>query len=176
MRTSAADFRSCCAKATPHYAMPTARRRNTRLYGRSSASTGCTRSGCAASVSRSSPGSRPIEASPWPTGSATRSECTYYCPDAATAERCIQSLRDSDERLRSRPEEQMLWDWQSTYWEAEIGNENGGGTVLLGVAWYDQQFFDDRRGAWFGTMHRRIYQQLGIPMEDITVTHWTLLK
>ena len=105
-----------------------------------------------------------------------RSECTYYCPDAATAERCIQSLRDSDERLRSRPEEQMLWDWQSTYWEAEIGNENGGGTVLLGVAWYDQQFFDDRRGAWFGTMHRRIYQQLGIPMEDITVTHWTLLK
>ena len=105
-----------------------------------------------------------------------RSECVYYCPDAATAERCIQSLRESDERLRSRPEEQMLWDWESTYWEAEADNPNGGGSVLLGVAWYEQAFFDDRRGAWFGAMHQRIYKDLGIPMENITVTHWTLLK
>jgi hypothetical protein len=37
-----------------------------------------------------------------------KSDCTYYCPDAATAERCIEALRESDERLRSRPEELML--------------------------------------------------------------------
>ncbi|MGH3832775.1 MAG: hypothetical protein ACRDRS_20440 [Pseudonocardiaceae bacterium] len=44
-----------------------------------------------------------------------KSDCTYYCPDAATAQRCIAALRTSDERLRSRPEEQMLWDWECTY-------------------------------------------------------------
>ncbi|WBP92024.1 hypothetical protein [Kitasatospora cathayae] len=69
----------------------------------------------------------------------------------------------------------MLWDWQCTYWEPEPGNPNGGGTVLLGVAWYDPAFFADRRDAWFGAMHQRIYQQLGIPLEDITVTHWSLI-
>lgn len=64
-----------------------------------------------------------------------KSDCSYYCPDAVTAERCIQALRESDERLRARPEEQMLWDWECTYFEAELGNPDGGGTVILGVAW-----------------------------------------
>ncbi|MEU0051393.1 hypothetical protein [Streptomyces sp. NPDC006309] len=93
----------------------------------------------------------------------------------ATARRCIQALKESDERLRLRPEELMLWDWQVTYFEAEKGNENGGGTVLLGVAWYDRAFFDDRRDAWFGVMHQRIHKDLGIPMDDITVEHWAVL-
>lgn len=104
-----------------------------------------------------------------------RSECTYYCPDEGTARRVIEALKESDERLRNRPEELMLWDWQATYFEAEKGNEAGGGTVLLGVAWYDQEFFDDRRDAWFGAMHQRIYKNLGVPMDDITVDHWTRL-
>lgn len=103
-----------------------------------------------------------------------RSECTYYCPDAATVDRVIAALRDSDERLRSRPEELMLWDWQNTWFEADAlaTNPNGGGTIILGVAWYDAAFFAERRAAWVGAMHRRIYAQLGVPMEDITVTHW----
>lgn len=104
-----------------------------------------------------------------------RSECTYYCPDEATAYRCISALKESDKRLRERPEEQMLWDWQATTWEPELHNPNGGGSVRLGVAWYDQEFFDERRDAWFGRMHQKIYQQLGIPLEDITVEHWTRL-
>ncbi|PSK95639.1 hypothetical protein CLV63_11472 [Murinocardiopsis flavida] len=102
------------------------------------------------------------------------SDCRYYCPDEATVRRVIESLRDSDERLRARPEETMLWDWQNTYWEAESDNPNGGGTVLLGVAWYDEEFYTDRKDAWLGTMHTRIYQKLGVPMEDVTVTHWRL--
>ncbi|MFG2526000.1 hypothetical protein [Streptomyces sp. NPDC048527] len=104
-----------------------------------------------------------------------RSECTYYCPDEATARRCISALEDSDKRLRERPEELMLWDWQATYFEAEQGNPNGGGTVILGVAWYDMAFFDERRDAWFGRMHQEIYKRLGIPLDDITVGHWTRL-
>ncbi|MEU3976409.1 hypothetical protein [Streptomyces bacillaris] len=104
-----------------------------------------------------------------------RSECMYYCPDEMTARRCIDALAESDRRLRERPEELMLWDWQATYFEAEQDNPVGGGTVILGVAWYDQEFFDDRRDAWFGRMHQRIYQQLGIPLENIDVSHWTRL-
>ncbi|MGW1203285.1 hypothetical protein [Streptomyces cyaneofuscatus] len=104
-----------------------------------------------------------------------RSECTYYCPDETTARRCIDALEESDRRLRERPEELMLWDWQATYFEAEQDNPLGGGSVILGVAWYDQEFFDDRRDAWFGRMHQRIYQQLGIPLENIDVSHWTRL-
>ncbi|MEV0976550.1 hypothetical protein [Streptomyces sp. NPDC049915] len=103
-----------------------------------------------------------------------RSECTYYCPDEATAKRVISALEESDKRLRERPEELMLWDWQCTYFEAEQGNPNGGGTVILGVAWYDEEFYADRKGAWFGAMHQRIYKDLGVPMEDIEVTHWRL--
>ncbi|MBO0821554.1 MAG: hypothetical protein J2P26_11975 [Nocardiopsaceae bacterium] len=100
------------------------------------------------------------------------SDCRYYCPDAETVRRCIDALRDSDERLRNRPEELMLWDWQSTYFQADIGNPSGGGTILLGVAWYDEDFYADRKVAWFGAMHKRIYADLGIPMENIEVTHW----
>ncbi|MFD7409433.1 hypothetical protein ACFV7R_43980 [Streptomyces sp. NPDC059866] len=31
-----------------------------------------------------------------------RSECMYYCPDEATARRCIDALEESDRRLRER--------------------------------------------------------------------------
>lgn len=103
-----------------------------------------------------------------------RSDCTYYCPDAATVARCIKALRDSDERLRSRPEELMLWDWECTYFEADPGNQAGGGTVILGVAWYDAEFYADRREAWLGTMHKRAYAGIGVTLDDITVTHWRL--
>ncbi len=63
-----------------------------------------------------------------------KSDCICCCPDAATAGRCVEALRASDECLRNRPEELMLWDWQRTYREPEPGSPNGGGTVLLGTA------------------------------------------
>lgn len=103
-----------------------------------------------------------------------RSDCRYYCPDAVTVERCIEALRDSDERLRNRPDELMLWDWESTFFEADPDNQAGGGTILLGVAWYDAEFYEDRREAWLGAMHKRAYAGIGVSLDDITVTHWRL--
>ncbi|MFJ7148894.1 hypothetical protein ACIQVT_11895 [Streptomyces sp. NPDC100445] len=100
------------------------------------------------------------------------SDCRYYCPDEATVRKVAEALRESDERLPARPEELMLWEWNMTWFEPEPGNPNGGGTILLGVSWYDEDFYTERKGAWFGTMHKRIYQQLGVPMENVTVTHW----
>jgi hypothetical protein len=41
----------------------------------------------------------------------------------------------------------MLWDWECTFFEADTASETGGGTVLLGVAWYDEEFYTDRREA-----------------------------
>lgn len=102
------------------------------------------------------------------------SDCRYYCPDATTVRRCIQALRESDERLRARPEELMLWDWQCTFFQADPDNTHGGGTVLLGVAWYDEEFYTERRDAWFGAMHKRAYARIGVPLDNITVTHWRL--
>ncbi|MGW2013726.1 hypothetical protein [Streptomyces sp. NPDC001927] len=54
-------------------------------------------------------------------------------------------------------------------------NANGGGTVILGVVWYDEEFFTDRRDAWLGVMHQRIYKDLGIPLENIEVSHRRLI-
>ncbi|WP_284049471.1 hypothetical protein [Streptomyces sp. YS415] len=34
----------------------------------------------------------------------------------------------------------MPWDWLATYFEVEQDNPSGGGTVILGIAWYDQAF------------------------------------
>lgn len=100
------------------------------------------------------------------------SDCRYYCPDEATVKACVEAIRQSDERLRSRPDEMMLWDWQTTWFEPDPANEHGGGTVLLGVAWYDQEFHEERRDAWFGRMHRKVYQDIGVPLENVEVTHW----
>jgi hypothetical protein len=103
-----------------------------------------------------------------------RSDCRYYCPDAATVARVIEALRDSDERLRNRPEELMLWDWECTFFEADPASETGGGTVMLGVAWYDEEFYTDRREAWLGAMHKRIYAEIGVSLDNTSVTHWRL--
>ncbi|MEU3455297.1 hypothetical protein ABZ671_17125 [Micromonospora sp. NPDC006766] len=102
------------------------------------------------------------------------SDCRYYCPDWATLEKCVAAIKDSDDRLRARPEELMLWDWDSTWLQLDnpTNPTEGGGTIFLGVAWYSQEFFDDRAGAWFGYMHQRIYKQIGVPLEEISVQHF----
>lgn len=96
------------------------------------------------------------------------------CPDWATLEKCVEAIRVSDERLRARPDELMLWDWDTTW--VQFDNQDnpmaGGGLVFLGVAWYSPEFFDERSGAWFGMMHKRIYQQIGVPLGEVTVQHF----
>lgn len=102
------------------------------------------------------------------------SHCTYYCPTAEIVARCVEAIRESDERLRARPEEMMLWDWKSTYFQADPDNPDGGGTIILGVAWYDPEFYAERRDAGFGYMHRKIYAGIGVPLDNIEITHWRI--
>lgn len=101
-----------------------------------------------------------------------RSECTYRCATAGVAAACIEALRESGERLRQRPDELSLWSWTSTYFQPEAGDPYGGGDLILGVAWYDEDFYRKRRGTWLSRLRRKIYEQLNIPDTDITVRHW----
>jgi hypothetical protein len=101
------------------------------------------------------------------------STCRFACPDPDTLQRCVEAIRKSDEHLRNRPEEMMLWDWQSTFVEM-VGNEpdETGATVILGVAWYDEDFFRDKREAHLDSMHRTMYEAIGLTAGSIEVTHW----
>jgi hypothetical protein len=105
------------------------------------------------------------------------SDCAYFCPDGATLVKCVEHIKSSDDRLRSRPQEQMLWDWKTTWLQHNDPDDPGkGGIVFLGVAWYDREFFDDRKDAWFGRMHQREYQEIGVPMGEVRVQHYLALK
>ena len=104
-----------------------------------------------------------------------KSECRFACPDKITLDKCVEQIRISDEHLRSRPEDMILWDWQSTYVEVDEDSSNGSGTVVLGVAWYNQEFFDERRNSYANPSHLAKYLDIGLPPGAITVSHWKLM-
>jgi len=101
-----------------------------------------------------------------------RSKCRFTCPDSETLERCVEHIKASDEHLRNRPEEMMLWDWASTYVERTGNEANGGGVVILGVAWYDEAFFEANRDAYLNLSHLSKYLTIGLTNGTISVTHW----
>lgn len=101
------------------------------------------------------------------------SDCRYQCDDFATLVACVEAIKESDDKLRARPEDLMLWDWDNTYVQFDNPEDprSGGGIVLLGVAWYDREFFTERGGAGFSRMHRKVYEMIGVPPEAITIEH-----
>lgn len=100
-------------------------------------------------------------------------DARYRCRDWKQLTELALAIQDSDDRLRSRPEELMLWDWDSTYMVLDnpADPEHSGGEIQLGVAWYSIGFFLDRGGAGFSYMHQRLYEQLGLQPGDITIKH-----
>jgi hypothetical protein len=101
-----------------------------------------------------------------------RSECRFRCDDDETLNRCIEQLRASDEHLRSRPAEMMLWDWQHTTMEKSAFGDQPGGVIVLGVAWYDLEFFTDRKDAYTNPSHLAKYLDIGLAPGAIEVSHW----
>lgn len=101
-----------------------------------------------------------------------KSECSYYCRNSEVVQAVIEALRQSDEKLRARPEELMLWDWQSTWYRADLDSDTGAGWVLLGVAWYHEEFYRDRGDAYLSVMHKKLYDMLGLRLEDVEVVHY----
>lgn len=103
-----------------------------------------------------------------------RSDCTFRCVDYPTLRKCVDALQESDVRLLARPEQLMLWDWRDTWVQFDNPQSpQNGGTVYLGVAWYDRAFFDERKSAGTGIMHQYIYDRIGLALEDdVTVEHF----
>lgn len=62
--------------------------------------------------------------------------CEITFDNEKDLQKCVEALRESDERLKQRPDEWLLWDWTRTYRE--------GMKILFGVNWYDLDFFNAR--------------------------------
>lgn len=106
-----------------------------------------------------------------------RSECRFTCLDRATLDRCIEQIRISDEHLKNRPAERMLWDWQTTVVETDESSDfSAGATVILGVAWYDEDFFQQNHDAYTNRSHLLKYLNIGLLPGAVTVTHWKLVS
>src|ERR1700685_940951 len=66
---------------------------------------------------------------------------------------CVRMLRWSDERLRARPDQMILWDWNKSFRE--------GMNIYFGVAWYDRAFFERRKDAFKEPNHLGYYAMFG---------------
>jgi hypothetical protein len=81
---------------------------------------------------------------------------------------CVRMLRWSDERLRARPDQMILWDWRMTYRE--------GMKISFGVAWYDQDFFERRKDAFREPRHVAYYSMFGATPDRFKMQHKVLVS
>lgn len=81
---------------------------------------------------------------------------------------CVRLLRWSDERLRLRPEQLVLWEWSSSFRE--------GMTISFGVNWYDKEFFETRKDVFKNPEHRGYYAMFGASADDFELEHVVLKK
>ncbi|MFJ5734725.1 hypothetical protein [Streptomyces microflavus] len=105
-----------------------------------------------------------------------RSEVSLYCKDAATIEKTVEALRLSDAELVKRPEAEKKYDWQCVFVQPQVGNADGAGHILFGVAWYDETFFTEKSQAYGNKMHQHMFGNLGVQEGDVEVTHWRALQ
>ncbi|HEV7333916.1 MAG TPA: hypothetical protein VGN63_22975 [Flavisolibacter sp.] len=79
---------------------------------------------------------------------------------------CIEALKQSDEQMRQRPQEQVLYNWKRTY---RVGMK-----LLFGVVWYDREFFERRKEAYKSNLHVSIFERFGIVPENFKIEHVVL--
>ena len=79
---------------------------------------------------------------------------------------CVRMLRWSDDRLRARPDQLILWNWESSFRE--------GMTIYFGVAWYNEAFFERRKEAFMEPQHADYYAMFGAKPSDFKMTHHVL--
>jgi hypothetical protein len=96
-------------------------------------------------------------------GPFARTNVRITFEDEDNLRECVRLLRWSDERLRARPEQLLLWDWQNTFRE--------GMTISFGVNWYRQEFFEARKEAFREPGHAAYYARFGAAPDDFTMDH-----
>jgi len=80
--------------------------------------------------------------------------------------KCVRMLRWSDDRLRARPEQMILWEWDHSFRE--------GMNIYFGVAWYDQPFFERRKDAFKEPSHVAYYSMFGATPDRFKMEHQIL--
>ncbi|HEX7859112.1 MAG TPA: hypothetical protein VF773_02165 [Verrucomicrobiae bacterium] len=83
--------------------------------------------------------------------------------DERSLRKCVRLLRWSDERLRARPDQLVMWEWNITHRE--------GMSIYFGVAWYDREFFEKRKNAFMEPSHTGYFSMFGAKAEDFKMEH-----
>lgn len=76
--------------------------------------------------------------------------------------KCIKELEESDRRLREL-KVSPPYDWQRVKVRDLV--------IEFGVSWYDEDFFETRKGIWSSKDHMQLFQKFDVNKEDITVIH-----
>jgi len=91
----------------------------------------------------------------------TRVEVTF--DNEKNLKKFFELLKESDDRLSSIPDKEVMYDWQAP----RIKDL----TVRFGVAWYDKEFFYEKKDVYLSDMHKGIFKKFGVKPEDIRVEH-----
>lgn len=86
----------------------------------------------------------------------------------ADLQKCIARLDASDQRLA---EVEAGYDWKM----ATVVRQEGvdGGQVRFGVAWYDRDFYNEKRDIYLGADHMHMFAGMGAE-NSVEVSHYEL--
>lgn len=76
---------------------------------------------------------------------------------------CIEQLKASDAEMAKRPDSQQKYDWICVW--------RRGMTLDFGVAWYDKEFFDQRKDAYKSATHEELFKKFGAKPTDFKIEH-----
>lgn len=91
----------------------------------------------------------------------TRAELTFKNEDGLI--KFMQVLKDSDDRLSRIPDSEVMYDWQAATLK--------GLTIRFGVAWYDREFYKEKKDAYLTQLHANLFKQFGVDVKDMRIEH-----
>lgn len=97
------------------------------------------------------------------------SKVTIRVPDSEALENCLHQLEVSDRRLAEMGPKTGGYDWQFVMSESF---DDGSAAVHFGVAWYDMDFFQEKKEIFKDVKHSRMLGAMGVSAAEISVDHW----
>ncbi|PRB18898.1 hypothetical protein CQ042_00320 [Microbacterium sp. MYb62] len=91
--------------------------------------------------------------------------------DDATLQKVLHAIEVSDRRLAAPKAVGDIdpYDW-TIVWKDSA--EDGSAKVHFGVVWYDDDYYLEHRETLRGHFHERLFDRLGVEVDDFTVTHY----
>ena len=91
----------------------------------------------------------------------TRAEITFNSED--NLNNFFEIIKESDARLSRIPDDQVMYDWQMVY--------RNDLTVRFGVAWYDENYYLEKKDVWRESMHFQVSSKFEISPESVRIEH-----